>query len=1069
MANYKVPSQASSGAQTFNDNLVGVQITDGTSQLTNTNFAIDKVIPQKDSKTFKSNPFSVFLTLDDLNQETNAPTTQSEEDIKKTIKFKGSKNDAGKSLFGSLKSRLIVSITRIINKFPGAVYVNGQGPISASLNTASNIVYDINEKTTQFEIEVSMFYNPFDIIFTIPKSNVLVKSDNEIRKFYSSYKKYVLDLNKNTYNIINYTEPNSENKIILKVNGNPFSGNTTYTLNYLIRPNNGITEEFFNGLDDVEEVLLNRDTNPKYTANFKVPRDSFDSEKTDIVTIQYSWPLSNDGWNIQTVGLDYESYVRDLSNISVEIDDYKSNLMVRFLASPQLFEFDSDDKKIESIFQLYGQSFDSVKKFIDNIAYMRNVSYDGVNNLPDILLKNLANTLGLESINLFDEKQIDQLLYSRTDVQYSGLTMGYTLIDAEYEFYRRLLVNLAYIYKSKGTKSSMQFFLKFLGAPEPMIKINEYVYKVTSFPKSFDIQKDIYDVIQGVKINTTATFDISTYTYSKTTTTGSTSFTRDGYPVDEITGFPRRAYDTTSDIFFQKGAGWYDNTLNHRSVSILDTENSILTGRTKTILTKSKDYTYGEDYFDVFRTLPGLDTGFEIVSEIANKESSVDNNNLGLTLNRKNISIFLSSSQAVDYDIYRKSRDLMLTFGSNSLEPQTGVTFAEYVDLILHEQIKNSHIIKYKKNYITLEDIFKSYMSTIGFTPYNYLNVNEFINKMSPYWTQVIEQIIPSTTLWSGGNIIENNIFGRSKYGYKFGCQPKEMVETVYLLPTFLTQGLIDLFVTWLGSQPPDQPLERLEFHPIIEMDGVNYSGSTSISFATISGMTGTTYSVPLYKNEYLYEIFDDDFLALNLELLNTIWRTSIINLLDEVINKTTLIDPPGVISNYSPYTAATSGETHTQVYQKSLTYKFFIDNDGIEKIKITSVKFGPHSCSVMESFTFNCLLKIFRIDAPETCRIMNEDGLFIMSENDVSSYPFIVRENCVVPITIPTLTPLGCSGWKIDNNTNTTITWSGNLCGSGTLTNGSVSGYNVTNTTWIVDGTLSYSGTPNITLNGIC
>jgi hypothetical protein len=36
------------------------------------------------------------------------------------------------------------------------------------------------------------------------------------------------------------------------------------------------------------------------------------------------------------------------------------------LASPQLFEFDTDDQKAQSVFQLYGQSFDKVKKYIDN-------------------------------------------------------------------------------------------------------------------------------------------------------------------------------------------------------------------------------------------------------------------------------------------------------------------------------------------------------------------------------------------------------------------------------------------------------------------------------------------------------------------------------------------------------------------------------------------------------------------------------------------------------------------------------------------------------------------------------
>ena len=57
---YKVPSQAASGADTFSDSLVGVQITDGSSQLTNTNFAIEKVIPERDSKNLlRSTPGSL--------------------------------------------------------------------------------------------------------------------------------------------------------------------------------------------------------------------------------------------------------------------------------------------------------------------------------------------------------------------------------------------------------------------------------------------------------------------------------------------------------------------------------------------------------------------------------------------------------------------------------------------------------------------------------------------------------------------------------------------------------------------------------------------------------------------------------------------------------------------------------------------------------------------------------------------------------------------------------------------------------------------------------------------------
>ena len=616
--------------------------------------------------------------------------------------------------------------------------------------------------------------------------------DNTIRNFYSSYTKYVLVYNNLTYDIVSYTEPNALNLIKLKVKGKPFTG-LTINDSVLIRPNDGITEEFFSGLDELETLLLNRETNPKYQASFKVPKDSLDETKTEIVNVYVNWPTTKDGWNLQIVGIDYADYISQLSSLGDEIDDYKSNLIVRFLTAPQLFEFDTDDQKAQSIFQLYGQSFDRVQKYIDNVAHMRNVSYDGINNIPDVLLKNLSQTLGLSTINLFDEKSLEDTLYTRQNSVFDGLLVGKTLIEAEYEFYRRLLVNLNYLYKSKGTRVSIEFFLKFLGAPEPMIKIDEYIYNVTTLPNNPNLENDLYEVMQGTKVDTVITGTTavtgSIFTYYSGGTTGSTSgytfatgsvtssstLSRDEYPIDE-NGLPRKITNLSSDIFFQKGSGWNDLTLEHRSSTIIDTDLSSgsfvngvfqLTGRTKTIKTKSKDYTYGEEYFDNFRTLPGLDYGFKIEGSIDNKKASVvtDDDSSKLILNRKNINIYLSPSQTIDYDVYRRSRNNSKTFGN--LTPQTGVTFEEFLISSLSKIITNSNSVKFSKSYSGLTNVFYDYTTNTGFTPYNFTSVNEFINKMSPSWLKVVEQFVPSTTLWTGGNLIGNNIFNRSKYDYR--------------------------------------------------------------------------------------------------------------------------------------------------------------------------------------------------------------------------------------------------------------------------------------------------------------
>jgi len=974
MARRKVPSQAASGAETFSDNLVGRQITTGSPALANTTFDIDRTIPDKDSKTFRNNPFSEFLTLDSLKKETSAvtttqTTTSGGAQKKSGIRFKSNKRNADKSMFGSLKERILVSITRIINKFPGAMSVSAESPISSNNYSAYNIVHDYSLNRTTFYVQESKLFNPFELVLVEPNSVVKPATENEIRNLYSSYNKYVINFNNESYPIIQYNQPNSANELVFVVVGNPFSGATTFSTNFIIRPNDGVVEEFFNGLDDVEESLLNRETKPIYTANFQIPQDSADGSRTTLQNVQYSWPLLSDGWNIQIGGLDFESYIQNLSDISEQIDNYKSNLMVRFLASPQLFEFDTEDHRAQSVFQLYGQSFDSVKKFIDNIVYMRNVSYDGINNLPDILLKNLSENLGLSTTNLFDEKSLDDVLYSRLSSTYGGVSTGFNQTEAEYEFYRRLLVNLAYIFKSKGTRASIEFFLKFLGTPEPLIKINEYVYKVTSMPASFDLEQDIYDVIAGEKKFITAVFNTTGYTYTTTVITGTTGFDRDGFPVDPDTGLPRRAFSETEEIFFEKGAGWYDITLDHRSPTILDNENSNLTGRIKTIKTKNKPYTYGEDYFDVFRTLPGLDTGYGLQADIDNVKAHDVENGSSLILNRKNINIHISPSNSINYDIFRKSRDLEISFGStNLLSPQTGITFAQFVDNFIHKVIKNSHTIRYRKNYIVLEDIYRDYISQSGFTAFTFIDSAEFVNRISPYWVQLVEQLVPATTLWTGGNLIENNLFGRPKYPYVFDCQPMEFVEDLY--PDFEVAIEEDL-ETLLGEEDNFRGLINLTgvtYYPVIEIDGVIYGGPTYTGLTTgmtvvVSGTTNTTNSAQLFNPFPMTGCTDlinndpinlalicdyKDYLEPDVVKIKQLWLSALVNLIGSI----TISRYSAGYEPYAPFTGAT-GHSYTVETLPVVNYEIFTDENGEEMIKFSSIKYGIGDCSVKDYFDY--------------------------------------------------------------------------------------------------------------------
>ena len=845
MAKRKVPSQAASGRETFNDNLVGNQITDGTSQLTSANFALDKSIPQRDKKSFQSKPFSEYLTFEDIKEEEpieSGVSTITTKRRKDKVTFRKSNEDGGKSLFGSLKQRLQVSVSRIIGKFPAGIYIDKETPTASTLFTALNSTYNKKTNVTSFQIENSKIFNPLDVILEKPKSNTLPETTNTIKNFYDSFKRYELEVNSISYQVISYTEVNLSGLVSLTVKGSPFGGASTYDDSFLIRPNNSVVEEFFEGLDDLESVLLNRESKIKYTAKFRAPEDSLDGSKTELKTNEVSWPLYRDKWNLKISGSAYISYVEELSTLGERIDNYKSNVVSRFLTTASLYEFDTEDRRFDSATQLLGHSFDQVKKFIDNIAYMRNVSYDRINNLPDVLLKNLSNTLGLDTLNLFDEKNLQDSLYTRVDSQYDGVGVGMNMVEAETEFYRRLVINLSHIYKSKGTRKAIEFFLRFIGAPEPLININEYVYRYDQVKKTTsDIDSDVYDLIQGDKTFKVGSLSTTGFSYNSVTTTGSTLYSEGEYPVSLVSGKSQYGdikgiESEKQDTFFQKGAGWYDITLDHRSSTELDSENSNLTLNPKVIKTKNKDFTYGEDYFDLYRQFSGLDYGYELHNTVDNDKTEVLEDEDSRILNRKNIQIYLSSSQGVDNDIYRQSRELKVSFGRATLEPQTGFTFAEYTEHVLNEQIRNTHIIRYKKNYIQLEDIYEGYLSKVS-NPYSLPTVSEFINRMSPYWTQVIEQFVPATTLWTGGNIIENGRIGRSKFEYEKPCLPNEFTQNLF--PKFEDVIEEDL-ETILGDHDNFRGLtvvSGVTYTLHIDFNGLTFTGDTDI---VISGETQT-------------------------------------------------------------------------------------------------------------------------------------------------------------------------------------------------------------------------------------
>ena len=153
------------GFDTFSNNIVGLQTVDG-GGLTQGNFEFTSAIYEKANRSFDTGIFSIPYTLENLKID---DIEQAKKLIQKNFKVYPNFDISEVTsfcLYGSLQKRLSSSALKIINYFPAAIEVISRQ--SSGLfygDTASNISYDpINDETT-FQMNSSLFRNPFDIDF----------------------------------------------------------------------------------------------------------------------------------------------------------------------------------------------------------------------------------------------------------------------------------------------------------------------------------------------------------------------------------------------------------------------------------------------------------------------------------------------------------------------------------------------------------------------------------------------------------------------------------------------------------------------------------------------------------------------------------------------------------------------------------------------------------------------------------------------------------------------------------------------------------------------------------------
>ena len=878
---YTCPPQTATGSGTFSDDLVGFQLVQG-GGLTQGNFEFTESVTEKVNRNFSTGVFSDPINLQGLGIDTVEQSKAIFENNFKVYPNFDLSQITNFTLYGSMVKRISSSVEHIINYFPAGLESTVFAPDYTTGVTANNILFDPIQNLTMFELTVSRIRNPFGIDFTVNSTRNLELREipvSQLRNLTIEYTKYSLYINEEGYSVINIVPTQSLVSGTLKmvVEGNPFSGNSFSYDEFVIRPNDLEVNRIFNEkLDQVENFLLNRTKVPKYTATFQVPSMSDDG----TYYVDYSsvtWPI-NSIWNLDIITSSFTSYLSELNVISSNFDGYKTNLISRFLTTGAFNEFDTLGHKVEKVLQIYGRSFDDTKKFIDALAYVNSVNYNVGNDIPSQLLKNLAQTLGWRTnISPISNEELLTSVFGQKNAEksaFSGVGSSLTPDELNYQYYRNIILNSAYLFKSKGTRKSIETLLSLIGAPEALVEFNEYVYLADQKINLKQFNSKFASISGGTYVQDTPVLDptnifsIMGKPYTGFTTQNSiqdVNLTRDDYPMDDY-GYPSAPADSET-YFFQSGSGWFEQTPEHRAPEQVNLTTSVFTGANPNYQTTLIPYSYGQDYLDRFRKFPFMNIGYKLKSNVDNNKSWTDTevglrSNLDgkynaryrtesdkLVLNVKNVDLFLNPGQGIAYDVWYMSRQYNYPIPNQGMNfiPPTTITFNLSA---VYEPGSVKATYNVTSNVSKDFDIRIDFKNTLGVLVGNDIEISTGITITSGSLSATTEITLPDLfTNLSLTSTFSNIVIGPNAISYGLAASPKFVSGTSQtVLPTqfynivpkniYPNKGGVD----WTEINPQPKTQTFFEFAQTFWLNMINvrdrqFSGSKVGGYPTLGSI----------------------------------------------------------------------------------------------------------------------------------------------------------------------------------------------------------------------------------------
>ena len=272
-------------------------------------------------------------------------------------------------------------------------------------------------------------------------------------------------------------------------------------------------QEFRDSLDPFEQLLLRDDTNPLYKNTFKTPYET----ETGVYYsyVDYTWPSTGGVIDIESPA--YYDYINKLTYLGETLDGMWTDNLWRNMTHESIKNYDWTYKKdyiegdeeaninggnrMEQLIRVYGRFFDDIKRYIDGIKLTNRVAYDFTNNMPyaemsdklDIMGWDVFSTIpyfydGEDALIDVTADTLDDDFFDEHNLKwFYAVNKGYINAPTnDNMFMRDLMLSSKHIFKSKGTRKSLEMVMGLFGFGEGDFEITERYY----YLKPYDVYSE---------------------------------------------------------------------------------------------------------------------------------------------------------------------------------------------------------------------------------------------------------------------------------------------------------------------------------------------------------------------------------------------------------------------------------------------------------------------------------------------------------------------------------------------------------------------------------------------------